>query len=171
MAPFFRRGEGFEHLLPQIFFGFAETLNRGSLPVKETQCLKNPSKFSILAQIECTQSLQFWSILGHNLPLGNQKNCLKPNFMQKMHSQEYQTTQVLGSRKITGPHQRFIRNSHISYNRVIHLLSGCQVSSSGYLLFSTLPRRNDNVYFGSGPNWPILGGLGAITPVNNVRLS
>ena len=69
------------------------------------------------------------------------------------------------------PHQRFIKNSHISYNRVIHLLSGCQVSSSGYLLFSTLPRRNDNVYFGSGPNWPILGGLGAITPVNNVRLS
>ena len=70
-----------------------------------------------------------------------------------------------------GLHQKFIRNSHIFYNRVIHLLSGCQVSSSGYLLFSTLPRRNDNVYFGSGPNWSILGGLGVITPVNNVRLS
>ena len=68
-----------------------------------------------------------------------------------------------------GPHQRFIRNSDISYNRVIHLLSGCQVSSSGYLLFSTLPRTNDNVYFVSGPNWLILGDLGAITPVNNVR--
>ena len=52
-----------------------------------------------------------------------------------------------------------------------HLLSGCQVSSSGYLLFSTLPRRNNNVYFGLGPNWPILEGLGKITPVNNVRLS
>ena len=70
-----------------------------------------------------------------------------------------------------GPHQRFIRNSHISYNKVIHLLSECQVSSFGYLLFSSLPRRNDNVYVGSGPNWPILGGLEAITPVNNLRLS
>ena len=70
-----------------------------------------------------------------------------------------------------GPYQRFIRNSHKSCNRVIHLLSGCQVSSSGYMLFSTLPRRNDNVCFGLGPNWPILGGLGAITPVNKVRLS
>ena len=47
-----------------------------------------------------------------------------------------------------GPHERFIRNSHKSYNRVIHLLSGCKVSSFGYLLFSTLPRINDNVYFG-----------------------
>ena len=68
-------------------------------------------------------------------------------------------------------HQRFIRNSHISYSNLIHLLSRCQVSSSGYLLLSTLPRRSDNVYFGLGPNWPILGGLGTITPVNNIRLS
>ena len=66
--------------------------------------------------------------------------------------------------------QRFIRNSYISYDRAIHLLSGCQVSSSGYSMFST-SRKNDNVYFGSGHNWPILGGLGAITPQKNVRLS
>ena len=84
MAPFFWKGgggEGFEPLLPQALFDFAEVLHRGTLPVRETQGLKNPSKFWILAQVECTQSLQFWFILGPNLPLENQKNCLKPKFM------------------------------------------------------------------------------------------
>ena len=68
------------------------------------------------------------------------------------------------------PHERFIRNSHIFFNRVIHLLSGCQVSSSGFFLFSTLPRRN-NVYFRSGLIWPILGGFTVITPANNFGMS
>ena len=40
-----KRGAAFEPLLPQILFYFAEILNRGSFPVRETQCLKNPSKF------------------------------------------------------------------------------------------------------------------------------
>ena len=92
VAPFFRRrGEGlegwgwFEPFLPQILFNSAEILNRGSPPVRETQCLKNASKFWILVLMECTQSLQFCSILGPNLPLENQRNCLKPKFMQKLH--------------------------------------------------------------------------------------
>ena len=34
-----------EALLPQILFDIFEILNRGSLPVREAQCLKNPSKF------------------------------------------------------------------------------------------------------------------------------
>ena len=38
-------GEGFEPLLPQTLFDFAEVLHRGTLPVRETQGLKNPSKF------------------------------------------------------------------------------------------------------------------------------
>ena len=95
--PFFLEGRGngegggsFEPLLPQILFEFAEILNRGSLPVRETQCLKNSSKFWILAQMEYTKSLQFWSILWLNLPLENQKNCLKPKFMQKLHPLEHQ---------------------------------------------------------------------------------
>ena len=57
-------------------------------------------------------------------------------------------------------HQRVITNSHKSYNRVIHLLSGCQVSFSGYLLFLTIPRRN-NVFFSSGPNWAHFGRVGS----------
>ena len=77
----------------------------------------------------------------------------------------------LGLNYHLGPHQRVIRNSHISYNRVIHLFSGCQVSSSGYLLFLSLPRRNKNIFLGSGPNWTHFGSLRAIFPVNNVPLS
>ena len=63
MAPFFGKGGGggggFEPLLPQMLFDFAEIaeiLNRGSLllPVRKTHCLKHPSKFLILAQMECS---------------------------------------------------------------------------------------------------------------------
>ena len=72
-------------LLPQILFDLAEILNRDSAPIRVTQCLKSSSKFSILAQMECTQSLQFWSILGSNLLLENQKYCLKPKFLEKLH--------------------------------------------------------------------------------------
>ena len=83
MAPFLKCGWA-RALAPQTFFDLAEILNRDSLPTRQTQCLKNPSKFWILAQIEHTQSLQHWSILGSNLPLENQKNCLKPKFLQKL---------------------------------------------------------------------------------------
>ena len=45
MASFFGRREGdFEPLVPQILLDFAEILNKGSLPVRETQCLKIGSK-------------------------------------------------------------------------------------------------------------------------------
>ena len=76
---------GFWALLPQILFNLAEILTRGILPIRQTQCLKNPSKFWILAQMECTQSLQFWSILGLNLPSENQKYYLKPKVLQELH--------------------------------------------------------------------------------------
>ena len=46
---------GFSALLPQILFGLAEILTRGSLPERQNQCLKNPSKFWILGQMQCTQ--------------------------------------------------------------------------------------------------------------------
>ena len=35
--------------------------------VRTTQCLKNPSEFRILTQMESTQSLQFWSNFGPNI--------------------------------------------------------------------------------------------------------
>ena len=48
------------------------------------------------------------------------------------------------------------------------MLSGCQVSASGYLLLSTLPRRNSNVFWFRTQLDPF--GVGrTITPVNNVR--
>ena len=71
-------------LLPQILFALAEILTSGILPIRQTQCLKNPAKFLILVQIECTQSLQFWFILGPNLLPENQKYCLKQKFMEKL---------------------------------------------------------------------------------------
>ena len=54
----------FGSFLPQILFNLAEVLTRDSLPIRKTQYLKNLSKFWFLAQMEFTQSLQFWSILG-----------------------------------------------------------------------------------------------------------
>ena len=45
---------GFSALFPQILFDLAEILTRGSLPKRRAQCLKNPSKFWILAQMQCT---------------------------------------------------------------------------------------------------------------------
>ena len=42
-------------LLPQILFGPAEIVTRGSLLERQNQCLKNPSKFWILDQMQCTQ--------------------------------------------------------------------------------------------------------------------
>ena len=61
-------------LSSQILFDLAKTLTRGS-PIRQTYCLKNPSKFWNLAQMECTESLWFWSILGPNLLSENQKYC------------------------------------------------------------------------------------------------
>ena len=71
MVPF----GGFWALLPQILFDLAEILTRGILPIRQIQCLKNPTKFWILTQMECTQNLQFWFILGPNLLSENQKYC------------------------------------------------------------------------------------------------
>ena len=59
-------------LFPQLLFNSDEVLIRGS-PIRKTHCLKNPSKFWNLAQIERTESLWFWSILGPSLLLENQK--------------------------------------------------------------------------------------------------
>ena len=59
-------------LFPQLLFNLDEILIRGS-PIRQTHCLKNPSKFWNLAQIERTESLWYWSILGPSLLLENQK--------------------------------------------------------------------------------------------------
>ena len=61
-------------IFPQLLLDLAKILTIGS-PIRYTHCLKNPSKYWNLAQMERTESLQFWSILGPNLLLGNQKYC------------------------------------------------------------------------------------------------
>ena len=76
---------GFGLLFLQTLVDLAEILARDSLLIRQTQGLKNCSKVWILAQIERTQSLQFWSILGPNLPPENQKYYLKLKFLQKLH--------------------------------------------------------------------------------------
>ena len=75
-----------------------ELLVEGSLPIRQTQPLKNPSKFWILAQMERTQSLQFWSILGPNLPLENQ-NMLKIKISAKTASLRISNNESLRSQK------------------------------------------------------------------------
>ena len=84
--------KGFWVLLSQILFNFAEILTRGSLPIRQTQCLKKLSKIWILIQMGRTQNLQFWSSLGARLMLENQYYCLKSKFLEKRHAQEYQIT-------------------------------------------------------------------------------
>ena len=66
-------------------FKLAEVSTRRSVLIRKTQCSKNLSKFWIFAQMECTQSLQFCFSLGPNLLPENQKYCLKPKFLQKLH--------------------------------------------------------------------------------------
>ena len=44
-------------------------------PIRKTQCLKNPSKFWIFAQMKCSWSLQFRSILRPNLLPEIKKYC------------------------------------------------------------------------------------------------
>ena len=61
-------------IFPQLLLDLAKILTIGS-PIRYTHCLKNPSKYWNLAQMKRTESLQFWSILGPNLLLGNQKYC------------------------------------------------------------------------------------------------
>ena len=57
---------------PNYCFILDEILTRDS-PIRQRHFLKNPSKFWNLAQIECTESSWFWSILGPKLLLENQK--------------------------------------------------------------------------------------------------
>ena len=49
-----------------IMLSLAEILTRSS-PIRQTHCLKISLKFWKLAKKERTESLWFWSILGHNL--------------------------------------------------------------------------------------------------------
>ena len=91
---------GFGPLLPQILFNLAEILTRCSVPIRKTLCLKNPSNFEFWLKWnsnwvpECNKTVNFGcvnaikhfcSILGPNLPPKNQKYCLKPKILQKLH--------------------------------------------------------------------------------------
>ena len=90
----------FGPLLPQILFNLAEILTRCSVPIRKTLCLKNPSNFEFWLKWnsnwvpECNKTVNFGcvnaikhfcSILGPNLPPKNQKYCLKPKILQKLH--------------------------------------------------------------------------------------
>ena len=71
MAPF-----GFVWTLtPQNIVQSCWNFDQWYSQIRQTQCLKNPSKFSILAQMECTHDLQFSPIWGSILPPENQKYC------------------------------------------------------------------------------------------------
>ena len=72
-------------LFPQKLFDLAEILTRGS-PIMQTHCLKNPSKFWKLAQMERTKSLRFWSIFGAQFTVGKSKILLKTKISAKMTS-------------------------------------------------------------------------------------
>ena len=53
-----------------------------------------------------------------------------------------------------------MRQTKCLKNHSNSIFSGCQVSASGYFPVSTLPRRNNYLFFGSGPNWAHFGGFG-----------
>ena len=72
-------------LFPQKLFDLAEILTRVS-PIMQTHCLKNPSKFWKLAQMERTKSLRFWSIFGAQFTVGKSKILLKTKISAKMTS-------------------------------------------------------------------------------------
>ena len=67
-------GAFFWPLFFKILFDQAQILTRSS-PIKQTHCLKNPSKFWNLAQMKDSERLWSWSIFGPNLLPENQKYC------------------------------------------------------------------------------------------------
>ena len=183
---------GFGPLLPQILFNLAEILTRNSVSIRKTQCLKNPSKFWILAQMERTQSLHFCYILGPNLQPGNQKILLKTNISVKTtslgisnnispRSQKSHWILVKLSKKTffgpklglncrLGPNQMVIWNSHIAYNRTIHPYFLDAKFQLLRICCFWLYLEETTLFLVQDPIGPILGALGAITPINNVRL-
>ena len=132
---------GFGPLLPQILFDLADILTRCSLPMRQTHCLKNPSKPWILPQMEHIQSLQFWSraqsTTGKPKILVKTKTSVKTTSLGILNNVSPRSQKdhriLVKLRKKTffvpklflncplGSHQRVIRNSHIAYNRTIHL--------------------------------------------------
>ena len=117
-------------------------MTRGSLPIRQTQCLKNPSKVWILTQMERMQMYSFgpiWSpiycrktkillktkISGKLSSLGI-SNKISPRSQKKSHNsckinQNKLFGPKLGINCSLRPRQRIIRNSHIAYNMTIHL--------------------------------------------------
>ena len=86
---------GFWILLPQILFDLAEILTRVSLPKRQTQCLKNSSKFWILPPTQWTQSLQF----GTRFTGGKPKILLKTKIFGKTASLGVSNNISLSSQK------------------------------------------------------------------------
>ena len=132
--------------------------------------------------MEGTQSLQFFSILGPNLALVYQnitknqnfhKNCILRNIKQcktQVSEKSKNSCKIKQKRKFFfGPklglncplwlRQRVIRNSHIVNNRTFWM------PSSSFFVYSVLE------FWLWDPIVPILVSFGAITPVNNIRLS
>ena len=138
MAPFW----DFWLLFPRLLFNLDEILTRGS-SIRQTHCLKNPSKFWKLAQMEPTESLWFWSILKPNYRWKT-KNLLKTkisantaslgisNNISSRFQKNHRIRVKLSKKKKSGGSnwvyivpmrlcQSVIRNSHITYNSTFHL--------------------------------------------------
>ena len=154
----------------------------GSFPIRQTQCLKTPSKVWILTQTERTQSLQFWSVLGSKsqVPV-NHINLVKLT-KNKLFGPK------LGINCDLRPRQRIMRNSHIAYNRTIHLyFLNVKFQLLGICCSRLYLEETRTVFFVQDPigfNFLFFilfyfisiyflgrGELGTITPVNNVGLN
>ena len=135
-----------------------------------------------------TQSLQFWYILGVQFTARKPKILLKTKISAKTtslgisnnispRSQKDHRILVKLSKKTPqncpmGPHQRAIRNSHIAYNKAIHL----DFLDTKFHLPGTCRSRlyseEASTFFGSGPNSAHFRGyFEAITLVNNMKLN
>ena len=113
-------------------FDLAEILTRGSLPIRQTQSLKTTKKFTILVQMEHQFTAVEPKILlktkhsGKTTSLGISKNVSGRS--QKNHIilvKWSKSNYFFGPKLILncplGPYQRVTRNSHIGYNKAIHL--------------------------------------------------
>ena len=127
---------------------------------------------SIMNWSKLGQKTDFWAhfvshfVLQNNVSPRSQKS----QFFVKLSKKQKGGPQIEPKLSPMGLCQRVIRNSYIAYNRTFYLyFLDAKFQLLGICSSQLYPE--ETTIFGSWHCWAQFGGFGAITPVNNIRLS
>ena len=122
-------------------------------------------KSKILLKTEVSAKTAFVGISNNVSPRSQ-----KSQFFVKLSKKTKKGPQIEPKLSPMGLCQRVIRNSYIAYNRTFYLyFLDAKFQLLGICSSQLYPE--ETTIFGSWPCWAQFGGFGAITPVNNIRLS